>query len=163
MLTAKKRLYAEARLSGRNIKDSAIAAGYSESTARQSGSRLERDEDVRSYLERLGFSPTVPAKKEKPKEPAKKSGPSETQAAKSIADRATIPMDNYDDPIEYMKAVVNAQMEDPKLRLDAAKAWDAAIRGRAQAKGKKEEQAERAKEIVSKFAIPTPPSLRAVK
>jgi len=163
MLTAKKRLYAEARLSGSNIKDSAIAAGYSENSARQSGSRLEKDEDVRSYLERLGFSPPVPAKKEKPKEPAKKPDPSETQAAKSIADRATMPMDNYEDPVEYMKAVVNAQMEDPKLRLDAAKAWDAAIRGRAQAKGKKGEQAERAKEIASKFATPTPPSLKAVK
>lgn len=163
MLTAKKRLYAEARISGSNIKDSAIAAGYSENTARQSGSRLEKDEDVRSYLDRMGFTPAPPAKKEKPKEATKKPSPSETQAAKAIADRATIPLDNYDDPVDYMKAVVNAQMEDPKLRLDAAKAWDAAIRGRAQAKGKKGEQAERAKEVASKFATPTPPSLKAVK
>lgn len=158
MLTAKKRLYAEARMSGSNIKDSAIAAGYSENTARQSGSRLEKDEDVLSYLDRLGFSPASPAEKEKPKEPAKKPNPSEAQAAKAIADRATIPMSNYDDPIDYMKAVVNSQKEDPKLRLDAAKAWDAAIRGRTQAKGKKKEQADRAKEIAGKFS-----GLRAVK
>ena len=72
-------------------------------------------------------------------------------------------MDEFEDPVEYMRAVVNNPIEDPKLRLDAAKAWDAAIRGRAQAKGKKEEQAERAKEIVSKFATSAPPSLKAVK
>lgn len=157
MLTAKKRRYAEARISGRNIKDSAIAAGYSENTARQSGSRLEKDEDVRSYLARLGFSPASPAKKEKPKEPTKKPNPSE-QAAKALAGRGAAPVDNYDDPIDYMKAVVNDQLEDPKLRLDAAKAWDAAIRGRAQAKGKKKEQADRAKEIAGKFS-----GLRRVK
>lgn len=44
--TAKKRAYVEARLAGKNIQDSAIAAGYSADTARQSGSRLEKDKDV---------------------------------------------------------------------------------------------------------------------
>lgn len=162
MLTAKKRLYADARMSGRNIKDSAIAAGYSESTARQSGSRLEKDQDVLSYLERLGFQKPAKQKAEKPKV-KDQPDPAEVKAAESIADKSTIPIGQYDDPVEYMKAVVNAELEDPKLRLDAAKAWDAAIRGRAQAKGKKGEQAERAKEIASKFATPTPPSLKAVK
>ena len=72
-------------------------------------------------------------------------------------------MDEFDDPIEYMKTVVNTPQEDPKLRLDAAKAWDAAIRGRAQAKGKKQEQQERAGKLAGKFGVPTPPSLKAVK
>lgn len=158
MLTAKKRLYAEARISGSNIKDSAIAAGYSENTARQSGSRLEKDEDVRSYFDRLGFSPASPAKKEKPKEPAKKPNPSETQAAKAIADRATIPMDNYDDPVDYMKAVVNAQMEDPRLRLDAAKAWASFTVAKPGDKGKKQERQEAAEKVAGKFS-----GLRSVK
>lgn len=155
IIAERQRLYAEARADGLNRKAAAIAAGCPEKTASQQASRLEKDEAVLAYWSRLGFDPAAPIDRGPPD--------SVVKAAERIADRAASPMDGFDDPIEYMKTVVNTPQEDPKLRLDAAKAWDAAVRGRAQAKGKKGEQAERAKEIASKFATPTPPSLKAVK
>lgn len=53
MLTKKKRLYAEARESGKNQKDSAIFAGCPENSAKGSGSRYEKDPDVKKYREKL--------------------------------------------------------------------------------------------------------------
>jgi len=148
-------------MSGLNIKDSAIAAGYSESTARQSGSRLEKDNDVVRYFDRMGFQKPAKQKSEKPKVKDQPE-PAEVKAAESIADKSTILIGKYEDPVEYMKAVVNAEFEDPKLRLDAAKAWDAAIRGRAQAKGKKEEKADAAKKVAGRFSTAQAP-MRIVK
>lgn len=154
-LTERQRLYAEARASGLNKRASALAAGCPDASAKQQATRLEKASEVIAYWDRLGFDPS----EESPKAPA----PSTVKAAEYVSERAKRPMDEFEDPVEYMRSVVNNPMEDPKLRLDAAKAWDASNRGHAQAKGKKVEQAERAKEIASKFATPTPPSLKAVK
>ncbi|XBG32168.1 terminase small subunit [Pseudomonas sp. 13.2] len=45
-LTDKKRRFVDALLSGASNRESAIAAGYSEKTASQAGSKLAKDPDV---------------------------------------------------------------------------------------------------------------------
>lgn len=63
-----------------------------------------------------------------------------------------------DDPIEYFKRVTNDWNEDPKLRLDAAKAWATFTVNKPGEKGKKEQKEERARQAASKFT-----GLRSVK
>lgn len=154
-LAERQRLYAEARADGLNKRASALAAGCPEKTASQQATRLERDQAVIDHWKRIGFDPDAPV--EKPPMP------STVAAAERLAERADTPLDEYSDPVEYMKALVNSPTEDPKLRLDAAKAWDASNRAKLQARGKKEEKADKAKEAANRFAAPAPPKLAAVK
>jgi phage terminase small subunit len=67
----------------------------------------------------------------------------------------------YDEPDKFLKAVMNDSGTDAKLRVDAAKALLSAQVRRAENGGKKQEQAEAAKKIASKFATATPPKLVA--
>lgn len=52
MLTAQKRKYALALMSGMSQKDAAIKAGYSEKSARSKGSQLAKDPEVIAFIER---------------------------------------------------------------------------------------------------------------
>lgn len=67
----------------------------------------------------------------------------------------------YDDPDKFLKAVMNDSGTDAKLRVDAAKALLSAQVRRAENGGKKQEQADAAKKVASKFATATPPRLIA--
>lgn len=140
MLTKKKRAYAEARKSGKNVTDSAIAAGYSEATARQSGSRLERDEDVIRYI----------------------AGKEEIKTTKPLPepiDGMHIPVHkNTNDALDFMRSVMNDNGEDMRIRLDAAKALASYTVPKPGEKGKKEQKEERARQAASKFT-----GLRSVK
>lgn len=140
MLTKKKKLYAEARKSGKNITESAISAGYSEATARQSGSRLERDADVIRYL----------------------AGEAEVRNVKPIPeppDDIHIPSHKEtDDPLDFMRSVMNDDREDMRIRLDASKALAAFTVAKPGEKGKKTERQERAEKVAGKFS-----GLRSVK
>jgi len=64
--TAKKRAYVKARLSGKNIQDSAKEAGYSVIAARASGSRLEKDPDVQAAFARCKAGGKLAAPKDPP-------------------------------------------------------------------------------------------------
>src|SRR5574337_515511 len=63
----------------------------------------------------------------------------------------------YDEPDKFLKAVMNDSGTDAKLRVDAAKALLSAQVRRAENGGKKQEQADAAKRVASKFAAATPP------
>lgn len=160
MLTHKKRLYAEARMAGKNQTNSAIAAGCPEATARQAGCRYEKDPDVIAHFERHGFDPK--AKTEKPKqkkapeqkpivvaEPMPESVEQEPVEAESI-DNAS---GRYTDPLKFMEDTVNNEKEDPKLRLEAAKAWASYIHAKPGETGKKEEKKKRAEEVSKRFSV----------
>jgi phage terminase small subunit len=67
----------------------------------------------------------------------------------------------YDEPDKFLKAVMNDSGSDAKLRVDAAKALLSAQVRRAENGGKKQEQADAAKKVASKFATATPPKLVA--
>lgn len=163
-ITKRQREYAEARAAGLPKRAAAIAAGCPEKTASQAATTLEKAADVRAHWERIGFVPPVVERKPKaekqPREPKKDSV---QQAAERIAERAARPASQYDDPLDFLRDVVNDQCEDQKLRLEAAKAWDAGLRGRAATKGKKGEAEDRAKKAANRFAPVAAPGLKVVK
>ena len=158
-LTKKKRLYVEARdKMGKSIQDSAIYAGCPEKTARQAGSRLEKDPDIASYRKRLASGDDA-AEEQKPAKPKAVT----QRETKEVA--ATLPMIGDDgapfeteDPIAFLKRQMNTEGEDPKLRQDAAKALLPYLYPRMGEKGKKEKQEEDAKKTTGK----TPFSPRVV-
>lgn len=148
-LIPKKKLYAEARMAGSNIKDSAIAAGYSEETARQSGSRLEKDDDVRRYMGRLGVIESKPKAEKKPKEEKPVGRPAPALAPIPISAES---LERFSDPLRYFERVMNDPSEDPKVRLEAAKSLAAYTIAKPGDKGKKEKDLENASKVASKFS-----------
>ncbi len=84
-------------------------------------------------------------------------------AATSVDTDPYIPA-RSDDPLEFMRQMMNDLEADPKLRLDAAKSLAAFTVAKPGDKGKKEERADAAKSAGKKFgATPPPGHLRAVK
>jgi phage terminase small subunit len=143
-LTEQKRRYAAARLSGKGKKESAIEAGCPEKTASQAASRYEKDPDV---LAAMGRIEKVEAEK--------------NRAAPGSDEDTYIPA-QVDDPVEFFKSMTNDLMADPKLRLDAAKAWASFTLAKPGEKGKKEEKQEKAEAAGKKFQS-APPPLKRVK
>lgn len=141
-LTDKKRRFAEALKSGASNRDAAVAAGYSEKTAAQAGSRLAKDPDV---LAHIGRKESVVEAQQQAKAEGK---PTSLDAISRT----------YDDPKDFLRAVMNYAGEDMKLRVDAAKVLMPYEHAKPGEKGKKEERNDRAKKVASKFS-----GLRAVK
>lgn len=141
-LTDKKRRFADALKSGASNRDAAIAAGYSEKTAAQSGSRLAKDPDVLAHIGRK--EAVVEAQQQ-----AKAEGKPTSLDAISRA---------YDDPKDFLRAVMNYAGEDMKLRVDAAKVLMPYEHAKPGEVGKKTERQERAEKVASKFS-----GLRSVK
>lgn len=191
-LTAKKKAYAEARIAGKNITQSAIAAGCPAKTAPQAGSRYEKDREILAYIARMGCvipgptpsapmaqtvkaatpSPVLvtPAPSPEPAPqpihaPAPPSAASPTPApAPAPAPVAPLAPHDPDEPeaLTYLRSVMNDPGEEPRLRLDAAKALASYTVAKPGEKGKKEARQEEAERIGSKFAPSAPPRLAAV-
>lgn len=179
MLTQQQRLYAEFRKEGLGKRAAAIAAGCPDKTAAQAGSRYEKNADVQEHMRRIGFEPEAEAafKKERPaskaaqeKPVAKKPNPKPHRtaveiAAEKIAERSkTVTHSDYSCPLDYMASVMNDGVEDPKLRLDAAKALASFTVAKPGEKGKKEERQDAAKQVASSGRFSSAPApLKAVK
>lgn len=166
MLTQQQRLYAEFRKDGLGKRAAAIAAGCPDKTAAQAGSRYEKNADVQEHMRRIGFEPETarPEPKEKKPAPAPKRNAVEL-AAEKIAERSkTVTHGDYSCPLDYMASVMNDGVEDPKLRLDAAKALASFTVAKPGEKGKKEERQDAAKQVASsgRFSAAAAP-LRSVK
>ena len=156
-LTAKSKAFAQAVVDGMSNKDAAISAGYSEKTAMQQGSKLAKLPEVIAYIEKLTSAKKLTSKDEKltstkPKQNANvqvvkvekmESGPEQVHG--QFVGRDEIAYGAKDDPLEYLKSVWTDESEDPKLRLDAAKAAMPYIHGKVADKGKKETKADEAK------------------
>lgn len=153
-LTGKKRLFAEALLAGKSNKEAALAAGYSAASASAAGSRLAKDKDVLAHQQRKAAA-------------AKK--PKEVASAPASASEPVAPPGSFDlsqalahrDPRAFLLAAMNDALLEPKLRIDAAKAlmpFEFAKKGEG---GKKEQQADAAKKVASRFAPAAPPKLAA--
>lgn len=156
-LTAKSKAFAQAVVDGMSNKDAAISAGYSEKTAMQQGSKLAKLPEVIAYIAKLKADKKLTSTDEKltsskPKPTANvqvvkvekiESGPE--QAHGQFVGRDEISRGAKDDPLEYLKSVWTDEGEDPKLRLDAAKAAMPYIHGKVAEKGKKETKADEAK------------------
>jgi len=142
-LTDQQRKYAEARLAGLSIRDSALAAGCPEKSASQAGSRLEKHPNVLAHLERLksAESDSVPA--------AGRDAPNPNTASAGQF---------YDDPKEMLRAAMNDRLLDPKTRLQAAIALMPFEHQRLGEGGKKEGQQKSAEGAVTgRFAPAAPP------
>ena len=149
-LTAKSKAFAQAVVDGMSNKDAAISAGYSEKTAMQQGSKLAKLPEVIAYIAKLKADKKLTSSKPKPTASVQvvkvekiESGPE--QAHGQFVGRDEISRGAKDDPLEYLKSVWTDEGEDPKLRLDAAKAAMPYIHGKVAEKGKKETKADEAK------------------
>lgn len=159
MLTAQKRKFALALMSGTSRKDAAIKAGYSERSARSKGSQLANDPEVIAFIERK--------KKEKVEvddEPASRRNvntPPENVYTPAVNNppETHSQQRHYDDPIEYLKAVMNGIEPDDMGRRDAAKAILPYTHPKKGEGGKKDAKAEAAKKAANKFAVQQPPKL----
>ncbi len=147
-LTKKKKDFANARLSGANKTQAAIAAGCPKNTASQSGSRFDKDPDVILYIKKkknVKSDVKFDVKFKQAKKPDSDSSKKLTIAAVQNS------IQPYDDPLEYLMSLVNSPDEgiDEKLRADCAKAALPYYHGKIIAKGKKEKAKNTAEEIAS--------------
>lgn len=156
-LTVRKRRYVEARLSGLGKRRSAIEAGYSEKTASQSASRLEKDADVLAAMERLQGAAEDVARSEPPQTETV----DEAVRVARVTSRDDEPVVTTDDPLRYFVRVMNDVTEDPKLRLDAAKALASYTIPKPGDVGKKQTRQANAEKSASggRFAAPSAPKL----
>lgn len=139
-LTEKKRKFAAALKSGASNKDAAIAAGYSEKSASQAGSRLAIDPDVIAEMERKEAVQKAKAE-HKPLDLSELAG-------------------TFKDPKAFLEAMMNDMGEDPKLRLDAAKTLMPYVHARKGELGKKEQADAKSEKIAAgRFSRAAPPQL----
>lgn len=140
MLTQKKRLYAQGRILGKTQTDAAVFAGCPEATAAQAASRYEKDPDVVAHLYRLKAGAPEPQAEKAKRAPR----PKVEKPPKEVAPPATPTAAEGDDPVAFMMAVWKNEEEDPKLRLEAAKAHASFTVAKPGEKGKKEQKQEAA-------------------
>ncbi len=143
-LTGKKKAFADAVMAGKTNKDAALAAGYSAKTASQAGSRLVKDEDVVLY--------TTAIKARASKQAA---------ADPSEADPDDIEIAEHTDPKLFLMEVMNLSGVDLRMRVDSAKALLPFMHKKLGEGGKKDQQAENANKVASRFAPSAPPKLVA--
>lgn len=150
-LTEQQRKYAEARMSGLSIKDSALAAGCPEKSASQAGSRLEKHPSVIAHLGRLKSveSDAVPG--------AGRDAP--PPAGSSAAGQY------FEDPKELLKHAMNDRTLDMKVRMQAAVALLPFEHQKLGESGKKEQKDVAAQGVAGgRFAPAEPPKqLKLVK
>ncbi|GAA3721188.1 hypothetical protein GCM10022421_32130 [Oceanisphaera sediminis] len=141
-LTEQKRRYADARLSGMGKKAAAIAAGCPEKSASQAASRYEKDPDVIAAMSR-----TVAVQKARPVDVPK------------VDPEPHIPRPS-DDPMVFLREMMNDLEAEPRMRLDAAKALLPYVHGKVAEQGKKDQKAEAAKKVGGgRFGTSAPPKL----
>ncbi|MGE8338122.1 terminase small subunit [Pseudomonas laurylsulfatiphila] len=150
-LTDKKRRFADALQSGASKREAAIAAGYSEKTASQAGSKLAKDPDV---IAAMGRQIRQRASAQAEVKPARKVN----SAPAAESDSGGMVFAEFDDPRDFLVAVMNEQDAEPRLRVDAAKALMPYIHGKVADQGKKEARQDAAKQASKgKFAQGKPP------
>ncbi|ANK45199.1 TPA: terminase small subunit [Klebsiella pneumoniae] len=163
MLTAQKRKFAVALMSGMSQKDAAIKAGYSEKSARSKGSQLAKDPEVIAFISRkkkeVIETDDVPTYGKKVYTPAVNS-PQKKEGAAVPAEGLAV-VGQFDDPLQFLMAVMNDSTEDIDTRKDAAKAMLPYVHPKKGETGKKEARNAAAKVAagVSKFGSMAPPKL----
>ncbi|MFY2030540.1 terminase small subunit [Achromobacter xylosoxidans] len=174
-LTDKKRCFVDALLSGLSGAKAAIHAGYSENGAAQAAARLMRDKHVLAALGRIAEVNKTVNKKTVNKK-GKAQPPAEETTPPDVAPPATTdgsPMGGIglkalgltSDPRTVLVAIMNDASEEPKLRLEAAKALMPFTHGKVADQGKKDAQKDAAKKAATggRFNPPPPPThLRVV-
>ncbi|MDQ1214576.1 terminase small subunit [Pantoea anthophila] len=160
MLTAQKRKFALALISGMSKKDAAIKAGYSANSARSKGSQLAKDPEVIAFISRKKNEKIevddVPTQGKKVNTPAVNTP---SQPEPDPAPEIVRVAGEYDDPLEFLKSVMNDRGEDIDTRKDAAKAMLPYLHSKKGEGGKKDAKQAAAKAVASKFMGMAPPQL----
>ena len=151
----KQRLYAENRAAGLPKKAAALAAGVPPTSASSSASRYERNPTDMAHMKRLGFDPDAPISEAK-----KTRQPAAAIAAQRIAERSKVVSNKeFTCPLAYMRHLMNEAMEDPKIRLEAAKSLASFTVTKASEKGIKEQRQDKAEKVIraQRFGASKPP------
>lgn len=160
MLTAQKRKFALALISGMSKKDAAIKAGYSANSARSKGSQLAKDPEVIAFIGRKQNEKVevddVPTQGKKVNTPAVNTP---SQPEPNLVPEIVRVAGEYDDPLEFLKSVMNDRAEDIDTRKDAAKAMLPYLHSKKGEGGKKDAKQAAAKAVASKFMGMAPPQL----
>ncbi|MGL5699993.1 MAG: terminase small subunit [Kluyvera sp.] len=163
MLTAQKRKFAVALMSGMSQKDAAIKAGYSEKSARSKGSQLAKDPEVIAFIERkkkeVIETDDVPTYRQNVYTPVVNNN--EKDKASAPPPKAPPVSGSFDDPLKFLMAVMNDANEEIDVRKDAAKAMLPYIHPKKGETGKKDARNAAAKVAAgaSKFGAMAPPKL----
>lgn len=92
--------------------------------------------------------------------PRKNAGGSRTGAGRPKKAIAALAFkEQFDDPLEFLKRVMNDSAADPKLRVDAAKAMAPFVHAKKGEGGKKAAKKDAADQVASKFGPPRAPRL----
>lgn len=167
-LTDKKRRFVDALLSGLSGAKAAIHAGYSENGAAQAAARLMRDKHVLAALGRTAEVNKKVNKNAVNKNPDAAPPPSvandEGSATESVESMGLKALGLTSDPRAVLVAIMNDLGEEPKLRMEAAKALMPFTHGKIAEQGKKGAKQEAANKAAGgRFAPPPPPThLRVV-
>lgn len=156
MLTAQKRKFALALMSGMSQKDAAIKAGYSEKSARSKGSQLAKDPEVIAFIRRKKSE-----KIEVDDEPEYRRNVY-TPAVNITEERSpsvSSSTDQFEDPMDFLKWVMNNTACEIDVRKDAAKAMLPFKHPKMGETGKKDAKSGAAKKAANKFAVQQPPKL----
>ncbi|WP_058911908.1 terminase small subunit [Entomohabitans teleogrylli] len=159
MFTGQKRRFALALMSGSSQAEAARQAGYSEKTARSQGSRLAKDPDIVAFIRKKG---RAGQEEEKPQEDVTAKNAAELPASHGVQQSpGDGVMKKYDDPLDFLRAVMNDAAEDIDTRKDAAKAMLPYVHTKKGEGGKKDARNAAAKVAASasKFGALAPPKL----
>lgn len=138
-LTDKKRRFVDALLSGATNREAAIAAGYSEKTASQAGSKLAKDPAILSDIGRRLQEKQASSVEVKASRKVKGDQPDQGEAG-------DVELTHTEDPRAFLTELMNADQADLRMRLEAAKTLMPYVHGKVADQGKKEERANAAKE-----------------
>ena len=147
VLTGQKRKFAQALMSGSSQAEAARKAGYSEKTARSQGSRLAKDPDIIAFISKKRGADVIAEQ-----------AVSEPDDLPKVVNRT---VKEFDDPLEFLKAVMNDVSEETDVRKDAAKAMLPYLHPKKGEGGKKDARHAAAKVAAtgSKFGAMAPPKL----
>ncbi|AUZ06344.2 hypothetical protein ADP71_31660 [Vitreoscilla sp. C1] len=150
-INEKHHIFAKAKAGGASSKDAALAAGYTESSARQQGSRLALHAEIKALIEHYQQQKVVA------QSPSKILPPPTGHDIDAVQQRfddeggvsGSSPLDdiNATDPLDWLLGVMLCKGLDEGMRVDAAKAALPYKHAKLGAQGKKEGKEELAKQI----------------
>lgn len=159
-MSPKKRLYAEARMSGNSKRKSAIMAGYAEKSASQEAARLEKDKAVLRVWDAAGWTDTgqrLAVVSNAAPSPVAVMDEPVVAVAPELAGRT------YSDPLLFLQNVMNDAGEDVRVRIDAAKSLALYTKQKPGESGKKEQKEKAAGKVAGGRFSPAKPPLSVVK
>jgi len=161
-LTAKQKRFVQALQSGSTKTRAAIEAGYSEKTAWVAGSRLAKHPGVVAALNGEQPPPSTKGLVRSPRpakvKPSATGGDQESTPPEPPADRVAA----FEDPLEFLRALLRNPLADMRMRHDAAKALLPYTHKKLDDQGKRGQRQEAAKAAsTGRFASAAPPRLVA--